>query len=149
MDYISGFTIPDHFITYISNTRYGGLVLGLSDGSVHIEFRDDIYPGMARSQSNMGKVEQSIGPNFWKAGGPRKYNQSDDSDAVAGLTMSPNETHVICLLYSGRLVVMRVTNTDQENNNNNDNSGTKKKSGIYGSFKDRVFLFFYLNLFDY
>ncbi|KAG2222177.1 hypothetical protein INT45_007194 [Circinella minor] len=126
LDFISGFTIPDHFITCISNTRYGGLVLGLSDGSVHIEFRDDIYPGMARSQSNMGKVEQSIGPNFWKAGGPHKYNQSNDLDAVAGLTMSPNETHVICLLYSGRLAVMRVTNTDQENNNSGELSMISK-----------------------
>ncbi|KAI9489933.1 hypothetical protein BDB00DRAFT_840113 [Zychaea mexicana] len=120
LEYVSGFSIPNRFVTSISGTRYAGIVLGLSDGSVHIEFRDDRYPGVARSRSNSGQLEESIGTDFWQAGPPRTYRDNDDPDAVAGLTMSPNETHVISILYSGRLAVIRITNTDSSNSNHSD-----------------------------
>ncbi|KAI8145254.1 hypothetical protein BJV82DRAFT_667151 [Fennellomyces sp. T-0311] len=109
LEYTLGFPIPDRFVTCVSNTSFGGIVLGLSDGSAHMEFRDTRYPGLARSYTN---TEHAIGPGFWQAGPPHSYSDGEP-DAIAGVTMSPNETHAICILYSGRLAVIRVTDTTE------------------------------------
>ncbi|KAI7879483.1 hypothetical protein K492DRAFT_131308 [Lichtheimia hyalospora FSU 10163] len=93
------------FISSMIHTRQGALVVGLSDGSVHIEYRQDGDFGLLRRQ---GSCESSIGPTFWQAAGPRTY-PNGDPDPVAGLALSPNETHIFCILSSNKLGVIRAT----------------------------------------
>lgn len=94
------------------HTRHGALVIGLSDGSVHIEFRDDGDFGLLRGRDS---CESSIGPTFWQAAGPRTYSNGDP-DPVAGLALSPNETHIFCILSSNKLGVIRATDIRNDHN---------------------------------
>ncbi|CDH55839.1 hypothetical protein RO3G_03953 [Lichtheimia corymbifera JMRC:FSU:9682] len=105
LDFVDGVSVSDRFISSMTHTRHGALVVGLSDGSVHIEYRDDGDFGLLRGR---GSCESSIGPTFWQAAGPRTY-LNGDPDPVAGLALSPNETHIFCILSSNKLGVIRAT----------------------------------------
>ncbi|KAI9311047.1 hypothetical protein BX666DRAFT_2000266 [Dichotomocladium elegans] len=111
LEFLGGVRVEERFITSMTKTRHGWLVIGLSDGSIHVEGRSDDEPGLLRSQSAVDVP--SIGPSYWQAADAQTFSDGDP-DPVAALAMSPNETHIFCILSSNKLGVIRVTDVRTE-----------------------------------
>ncbi|SAM09381.1 hypothetical protein [Absidia glauca] len=106
LKYVSGFALADRFITSISSTRAGQLGVGLSDGSIHMEFQDRSDFGLLK-RSTDGETTV-LSPSFWQVTGAHSFDNGS-CDPVLGITFSPCETHLIHLLSSGRIGSARIT----------------------------------------
>ncbi|KAF7724871.1 mediator complex subunit [Apophysomyces ossiformis] len=109
LKYRSGFSISNRFITSLTCARNGeALALGLSDGSIHMQYRESGDP-FRLWKSRM--LEGSISPDFWQATEPRVIKDGQ-ADPVAGLTFSPNETHIVYVHSSSQFGTIRVTDNE-------------------------------------
>ncbi|KAG0176146.1 mediator complex subunit [Apophysomyces sp. BC1021] len=109
LKYKYGFSIPNCFITSLACTRgSGALALGLSDGSIHMQYRESgDRLGLFKGQT----LDNTISPEFWQAVAPRQTS-SGHSDTVAGIVFSPNGTHLMYIYSSGDFETTRVTDDE-------------------------------------
>lgn len=99
----SSLFIPDRFITSINCTNTGQLLLGLSDGTIHMELAEG--EGLF---NHSREKEDSIDSRFWKlASSP----QAEDNyiDFATHIILSPNETHAVYNYTSGKIGISRIT----------------------------------------
>ncbi|KAI8331319.1 hypothetical protein BC941DRAFT_505814 [Chlamydoabsidia padenii] len=107
LKYVSGFALTDRFITSISCTRSGQLGIGLSDGTIHMEFQDRTAFGLLQCSSDDNTMV-SLNSSFWQVTGTHSF-EDGSWDPVVGITFSPCETHLIHMLSSGRIGSGRIT----------------------------------------
>ncbi|CAO3597757.1 unnamed protein product [Absidia cylindrospora] len=109
LKYQSGFALTERFITSISCTRSGQLGIGLSDGSIHMEYQDRSEFGLLRYMTD-DKVT-SLNSNFWQVVGSHSL-EDGFFDPILGITFSPCQTHLIHMLSSGQVGSARLTTND-------------------------------------
>ncbi|KAI7871231.1 hypothetical protein BDF14DRAFT_1764598 [Spinellus fusiger] len=110
--YLFGLSFQGRFITCIASTCHGSIVLGLSDGSVHLEYHDKEEFSLSKTTPPSEQDDgTSIGPGFWQVTAP-SISKENHSDMIASVVFSPHETHLLYLYYSGRLGVARVSEED-------------------------------------
>ncbi|KAI7889562.1 uncharacterized protein EV154DRAFT_273991 [Mucor mucedo] len=106
--YQSGTMILGRFISCLTSTSTGQIIVGLSDGSIHAELA--LQEGLVKS-SNMEDTAESIDPTYWTVVGAHK---TDDGciDPIADIVLSPNETHLLYIFSSSKIGIARITNDD-------------------------------------
>ncbi|KAI8070723.1 hypothetical protein BC940DRAFT_295407 [Gongronella butleri] len=105
--YMHGFVLPERLIMSARCTSHGLISVGLSDGSIHMEFRSSHDTGLLRSADD-DQASSSIHDSFWQVA--EGYQDDDEfADPVLGITFSPSETHLMYLLASGRVGTSRMT----------------------------------------
>ncbi|CAO3642677.1 unnamed protein product [Cunninghamella blakesleeana] len=104
--YDSGFVLDNRFITSFCRTKSGQLALGLSDGSIHMEFQDKNSFGLLKFFEN--EQSSSISSNYWEVIKGRQ-NDHGFADHIVGITLSSNETHIVYLLSPGKIGSARIT----------------------------------------
>ncbi|CEG70969.1 hypothetical protein RMATCC62417_06775 [Rhizopus microsporus] len=87
--------IDAKFITCLKCTQDGNLVVGLSDGSIHLEISNH---GLLKSNET-----PSFDSRFWCVVQPKK-------DTISDIVFSVNETHIVYMYASGKIGVARITN---------------------------------------
>lgn len=99
--YQSGTRIDNKFITSLKSTSTGELILGFSDGSVHMQHQ---CTGLA----NKKDAYSSIDSTYWQVTGPHKISDGY-IDPIVDVALSPNETHLLYLFSSTRMGISRIT----------------------------------------
>ncbi|RUP51429.1 hypothetical protein BC936DRAFT_148148 [Jimgerdemannia flammicorona] len=115
MKFVTGHLIPDRLVTALSTTGGGReLVLGFSNGTVNLEYRDSLRHGVSKTQSAHDwttVVENDcIGYEFWRP--VRRDDNITDYGCVVDIAVSPNEASLTYVSSSGD--VMGVDITDYE-----------------------------------
>ncbi|CAO3638149.1 unnamed protein product [Cunninghamella echinulata] len=118
--YDSGFVLDNRFITSFCQTKSGQLALGLSDGSIHMEFQEKNDFGLLKCYED--DQSTSLNSNFWEVSAAHKHN-NNFTDPVVGITLSSNETHIVYMLSPGRIGLARIT-IDNITDTNDHNIGT-------------------------
>lgn len=100
--------IVGRFISCLTSTSSGQIIVGLSDGSIHTELA--LKEGIAKS-SNKEDTAESIDSTYWTVVGAHK---TDDGciDPIADIVLSPNETHLVYIFSSSKIGIARITNDD-------------------------------------
>ncbi|RCI04160.1 hypothetical protein CU098_012062, partial [Rhizopus stolonifer] len=97
---ISNIHIEGKFITCLKSIKDGSMVMGLSDGSIHLESSKQ---GLLKNNES-----SSYAPNFWCIVEPKGL------DAIVDLVFSPNETHILYMHVSGKIGIARATHDTLE-----------------------------------
>lgn len=110
--YHSGVKVLGRFISSLKSTSTGQIIVGLSDGSIHMQLsmEEDIV-----KSSNSEDMTESIDLNYWVVVEPHKTSDGC-VDPIVDIVLSPNETHLVYMFSSSKLGVARITN-DQINEN--------------------------------
>jgi hypothetical protein len=117
--YQSSMLIKDRYITSLTCTSTGQILVSLSDGSIHMELA---------SQDGLFKTscigDESIDNHFWKIADSL---ESEDNcvDFITDIALSPNETHAIYTYSSGRLGISRITTDTMNDDYGKKNTKTK------------------------
>jgi hypothetical protein len=99
--YQSGTKIKDRFISCLKSTSTGELIVGFSDGSLHMEQQKT---GLANKQD----VEASIDKSYWQVSEPHKTSDGC-IDPIVDVVLSPNETYLVYLFSSTKMGISRIT----------------------------------------
>jgi hypothetical protein len=98
--YQSGTKIKNKFISCLKSSSTGELMVGFSDGSVHLEQQNTTL-------ANKHQVE-SIDKSYWQVSEPHKTSDGC-IDPIVDIVLSPNETHLLYLFSSTKLGISRIT----------------------------------------
>lgn len=107
--------ILGRFISCITSTSTGQIIVGLSDGSIHAELA--LQEGLVKS-NNMEDTTESIDPSYWTVVGTHKTSDGC-IDPIADVVLSPNETHLLYIFSSTKIGVARITNDEMHENYGN------------------------------
>ncbi|ORX60311.1 hypothetical protein DM01DRAFT_1332468 [Hesseltinella vesiculosa] len=131
--HIYGFALDKRLITSAHCTSSGLVALGLSDGSIHMEFQQ----GQQRLQRyHAEKDSSSIYRSFWQV--TDGYLDADGfADPVVGIAFSPSETHLVYMLASGRIGTSRLTQDLEENGTEDDIHVTRLEQALKLSLLNR------------
>ncbi|KAM3581365.1 hypothetical protein VKS41_006191 [Umbelopsis sp. WA50703] len=123
-----GHSVPDRLITVLKAVdRVRDLVVGFSDGSIQMEYRDGATLSLSKSNEDWTTNSDDIsiiGSSFWEITGPHQFADGVD-DPVRDIVSSPNETHLIYMFSSGKMGSRRIT-SDQLIESSSDVRGTKE-----------------------
>ncbi|KAI9285823.1 hypothetical protein BC943DRAFT_323143 [Umbelopsis sp. AD052] len=123
-----GHSVPDRLITVLKAADANrDLVVGFSDGSIQMEYRDSATLGVSKSNEDWTSSNDDIsiiGSSFWEITGVHQFDDGVD-DPVRDIVTSANETHLIYMFSSGKLGSRRIT-SDQLIESTPDIRGTKE-----------------------
>ncbi|KAH8555199.1 hypothetical protein BGW37DRAFT_476167 [Umbelopsis sp. PMI_123] len=126
-----GHSVPDRLITVLKAADANrDLVVGFSDGSIQMEYRDSTTLGLSKSNEDWTSSNDDIsiiGSSFWEITGPHQFDDGVD-DPVRDIITSANETHLIYMFSSGKMGSRRIT-SDQLIESTPDTRGTKESLG--------------------
>jgi hypothetical protein len=107
-----GHSVPDRLITVLKAADANrDLVVGFSDGSIQMEYRDTATLGVSKSNEDWTSSNDDIsiiGSSFWEITGVHQFDDGVD-DPVRDIVTSANETHLIYMFSSGKLGSRRIT----------------------------------------
>ena len=107
-----GHSVPDRLITVLKAADANrDLVVGFSDGSIQMEYRDSATLGVSKSNEDWTSSNDDIsiiGSSFWEITGVHQFDDGVD-DPVRDIVTSANETHLIYMFSSGKLGSRRIT----------------------------------------
>jgi hypothetical protein len=107
-----GHSVPDRLITVLKAADANrDLVVGFSDGSIQMEYRDSTTLGLSKSNEDWTSSNDDIsiiGSSFWEITGPHQFDDGVD-DPVRDIITSANETHLIYMFSSGKMGSRRIT----------------------------------------
>lgn len=107
-----GHSVPDRLITVLKAVdRERDLVVGFSDGSIQMEYRDGATLSLSKSNEDWTTSSDDIsiiGSSFWEITGPHQFMDGVD-DPVRDIVSSPNETHLTYMFSSGKMGSRRIT----------------------------------------
>jgi len=126
-----GHSVPDRLITVLKAVDLSrDLVVGFSDGSIQMEYRDGTTLGLSKSNEDWTTSSDDIsiiGSSFWETTGAHQFEDGAD-DPVRDIVTSANETHLIYIFSSGKMGSRRIT-SDQLVESSADVRGTKEALG--------------------
>jgi hypothetical protein len=104
--------VPDRLITVLKAVDLSrDLVVGFSDGSIQMEYRDGATLGLSKSNEDWTTSSDDIsiiGSSFWETTGAHQFEDGAD-DPVRDIVTSANETHLIYIFSSGKMGSRRIT----------------------------------------
>ncbi|GAA5796194.1 hypothetical protein HPULCUR_001563 [Helicostylum pulchrum] len=107
-DRTSGIMILGRFVSCLKSTSTGQIIVGLSDGSIHMQSATE--SGIIKSNNKEDMID-SIDASYWTV--VESHKTSDGCvDPIIDIVLSPNETHLIYMFSSVKMGVARITNDD-------------------------------------
>lgn len=100
--------ILGRFVSCLKSTSTGQIIVGLSDGSIHMQSATE--SGIIKSNNKEDMID-SIDASYWTV--VESHKTSDGCvDPIIDIVLSPNETHLIYMFSSVKMGVARITNDD-------------------------------------
>lgn len=100
--------ILGRFVSCLKSTSTGQIIVGLSDGSIHMQLATE--SGIVKSDNKEYMID-SIDASYWAV--VECHKTSDGCvDPIIDIVLSPNETHLIYMFSSVKMGVARITNDD-------------------------------------
>lgn len=106
--YQSGTNIQGRFISSLNCTSTGQIIVGLSDGSIHMKLAEG--EGFLKN-SNSNDMVESIDDSYWTVVEPHK-TEDGYVDPIVDTVLSPNGTHLLYTFSSTKVGIARITNDE-------------------------------------